>query len=100
MTNPSANAKFIVELAEKGKSLTPHIPKRKQDCVALWRKICWYIGHGEPVFNYKDLGQPPAWRFPVLIKPEVDALVKLRLLLSFLPIVSNEDCVYLRLLLK
>lgn len=36
MPNHRANAKFLIDLAQKGRSLAPHIPKRYSDMVGLF----------------------------------------------------------------
>lgn len=103
MPNPSANARFLLELAEKGRSLHPHIPKQYSDRIGLVWAICRECNR--PLLFSCELESVPKrgeltiaksgtgiyWFSIRQLKQEKPSgLARLRLLYYFAPILSED----------
>jgi hypothetical protein len=121
MTNPRKNAKLCIRLAEQGRSLAPHTPKRHSDRIALWRCICFEaLGERQPLyFTNRDqwyamdgttiilasFDQPEKFYgcetpYPMRVY-KASALARLRILAYFAPILDPiEEGGFLRMLAR
>ena len=111
MTNPHTNARFFIELAEKGKSFVPHTPKRHEDRIALFRKICWECSRR--TWFFCNLAKHPKQGEIMIVAEQgiaygapakhrdskPSALARYRIVAYFLPILEDSWVQYLRMLL-
>lgn len=105
MPKPKANAKFLIELAKKGRSFRPHTPKRYSDAVglfwAVYREIIEARSHLVTFKRYEQRKREDGrislvTPFPGVsanrlrsLEPLAPPLAMLRLYVYFLPIADD-----------